>query len=125
MSLDPQQPTQVQQDDIERQRMGSHEPATGQDRGNPQTEAAQEVPVDPRGMWQVILGAAVAVLAPLAGFLGGTIAGPTGSGQIDTVLAWLISGIFVGGGGALVALIGGLRWHRHLRAHQVSRASAE
>jgi uncharacterized membrane protein len=65
------------------------------------------------GMWQVALGAVLAVLAPLAGFLGGTLAGPgEDSVSVDSLLAWLIGGLCVGGIGVLIALGGGLRFHR-------------
>ena len=68
---------------------------------------------DMRGMWQVALGAALAVLAPLAGFLGGTMAGPSDTVvDVDPLLAWLIGGLAVGGVGVFVAILGGLRWHR-------------
>ena len=68
---------------------------------------------DPRGLWQVGLGGVLAVLAPLAGFLGGTMAGPGDEiFDIDALLAWLIGGLLVGGVGVLVAILGGLRWYR-------------
>jgi len=71
---------------------------------------------DNRGLWQVALGSALAVLAPLAGFLGGTVQGPPEAGaDIDPLLAWLIAGLALGGAGVVIALLGGLRWHRAQR----------
>jgi len=68
---------------------------------------------DMRGIWQVALGVVLAVLAPLAGFLGGTMAGPSDTVvDVDPLLAWLIGGLCVGGIGVLIAFLGGLRWHR-------------
>jgi uncharacterized membrane protein len=68
------------------------------------------------GLWQVALGAVLAVLAPLAGFLGGTLAGPGQDAvNVDSLLAWLIGGLGVGGVGVLIALLGGLRLHRATR----------
>jgi hypothetical protein len=68
---------------------------------------------DNSGLWLVGLGAVLAVLAPLAGFLGGTIAGPGAEVfDVDALLAWLIGGLLVGGVGVLVALFGGLRWYQ-------------
>jgi uncharacterized membrane protein len=77
---------------------------------------ATEPPATYPGMWQVALGAVLAVLAPLAGFLGGTLAGPGRDAvNVDSLLAWLIGGLGVGGVGVLIALSGGLRWHRASR----------
>jgi hypothetical protein len=68
---------------------------------------------NPRGLWQVGLGAVLAVLAPLAGFLGGTMAAPGDEiFDVEALLAWLIAGLLVGGIGVLVAILGGLRWFR-------------
>jgi uncharacterized membrane protein len=100
--------------------MGSHAPGA-----KPETDAGPrpgndvEEPINLLGMWQVILGAAVAVLAPLAGFLGGTMAGSQDPDErVDALLAWMVGGIIVGGIGALVALVGGLRWHHNIRSHR-------
>ena len=65
------------------------------------------------GMWLVVLGSVLAILAPLAGFLGGTIVGSSGvDSEMDPLLLWLIVGLGVGGVGVLIAFLGGLRWHR-------------
>jgi len=76
-------------------------------------ERADPAEADMQGVWQVALGATLAVLAPLAGFLGGTLAGPSDTVvDVDPLLAWLIGGLAVGGVGVYLTCLGGLRWHR-------------
>lgn len=63
----------------------------------------------------MIIGALVAVLAPLAGFLGGTVVAQPDSADtsaVDPLYLWLFAGLVIGGVGALVAFLGGLRWVR-------------
>ncbi len=68
---------------------------------------------DQSGLWLVALGGALAVLAPLAGFLGGTIAGPGAElFDVEALLAWLIAGLLLGGAGVAIAFLGGMRWYR-------------
>jgi hypothetical protein len=75
---------------------------------------------DQSGLWLVALGGALAVLAPLAGFLGGTIAGPGAEVfDVEALLAWLIVGLLVGGAGVAVAFLGGMRWYRANRGRQL------
>lgn len=66
-------------------------------------------PVAP-GQWMTILGLIVAVLAPLAGFLGGSSTGAVA--RENALGVWLITGLVIGGLGVLVAFIGGQRWWR-------------
>ena len=74
-----------------------------------------------RALWQVALGAILAVLAPLAGFLGGSMQGPSDTAvDVDPLLAWLIGGLAVGGLGVVIAVLGGLRWHRSNRHRHLS-----
>lgn len=55
----------------------------------------------------------MALLAPLTGFLGGTIVGTSGgAGEFDALFLWLFIGMVIGGMGGLVAILGALRWHR-------------
>ncbi|MFD1505985.1 hypothetical protein ACFSBG_09920 [Georgenia yuyongxinii] len=62
------------------------------------------------GLRAVVLGAVLAVLAPLFGFLGGTMAGaPTDTAAVDPIYLWLWAGLVLGGVGAVVAFVGGLR----------------
>jgi uncharacterized membrane protein len=66
-----------------------------------------------RGLRAVVLGAVLAVLAPLFGFLGGSMAGaPSDSGGIAPIYLWLWAGLVLGGVGAVIAFVGALRWLR-------------
>ena len=61
----------------------------------------------------IIIGTAVALFAPLTGFLGGTIVGPSGAvGDLDPLFLWLFVGMVIGGIGGVVAIMGALRWTR-------------
>ncbi|MGV0579231.1 hypothetical protein ABQF17_07510 [Mycolicibacterium elephantis] len=69
----------------------------------------------PPGMWPTLLGLAVAVLAPLFGFLVGGMFGPGTIGDtVDPMFLSLFAGIVIGGIGLLVAFAGGARWWKHL-----------
>ncbi|ODQ86496.1 hypothetical protein [Mycolicibacterium holsaticum] len=69
----------------------------------------------PPGMWRALLGLAVAVLAPLFGFLvGGMFGAGTIGDTVDPMFLSLFTGIVIGGIGLLVAFAGGARWWRHL-----------
>jgi len=57
-----------------------------------------------------ILGLIVAVLAPLAGFLGGSSTGAVA--RENALGVWLITGLVIGGLGVLLAFVGGQRWWR-------------
>ncbi|MGV8967807.1 MAG: hypothetical protein ACOH2F_16200 [Cellulomonas sp.] len=66
-----------------------------------------------RGVRSVILGALLAVLAPLFGFLGGTMAGTAGSlDTLDPLVVWLVAGMAIGAIGVAIAIRGGLLWVR-------------
>ena len=66
-----------------------------------------------RGVRSIVIGAIVALLAPLAGFLGGTMVGSSGTvGDLDPLFLWLFVGMVVGGIGGVVAIMGALRWNR-------------
>lgn len=79
-------------------------------------EPGQRVVLEPvpPGLWLVLIGAVVAVLAPLFGFLIGTALGPDTNGDLSPLLVGLLIGILVGGLGAGLALAGGWRIYRHL-----------
>lgn len=67
----------------------------------------------PPGIAAIIIGGAVAIFAPLTGFLGGTIVGSSGgAGQLDPLFLWLFVGMIVGGIGGVIAIMGALRWNR-------------
>jgi hypothetical protein len=62
----------------------------------------------PPGFWMTILGVVLAVLAPLAGFLGGS---STGAVTRENALGiWLIIGLVAGGIGVLLAFLGAQKW---------------
>ncbi|WP_449065759.1 hypothetical protein [Planomonospora algeriensis] len=73
---------------------------------------------EPRGLHMMILGSVLAVLAPLAGFLGGSMAGHSGGTTgLSPLFLWMFGGLVIGAIGAVIAITGGLRWvrARHVR----------
>lgn len=68
------------------------------------------------GFWMAVLGSVVAVLAPLAGFLGGSTIGAATAERSATLGVWLSVGLIVGGLGVLLAFVGGTRWWRAAQA---------
>lgn len=64
----------------------------------------------PPGFWMTILGVVLAVLAPLAGFLGGSSSGAVT--KENALGLWLISGLVIGGLGVLLAFTGATKWWR-------------
>ncbi|MDN5795149.1 MAG: hypothetical protein L0H79_05285 [Intrasporangium sp.] len=64
------------------------------------------------GFWLTVLGGFVAVLAPLIGFLGGSISGAGNDPTGRQLAIWLLVGLVIGGLGVLCAFIGALRWWR-------------
>jgi glycerol uptake facilitator-like aquaporin len=67
-----------------------------------------------RALQMVVLGAVVAVLGPLVGFLTGSIVGPARDvGDYDAMFVAMFSGLVVGGAGAVAAGLGLLRFVRH------------
>lgn len=74
-----------------------------------------------RGVASMIIGATVALLAPLTGFLGGTIVGSSSTvADLDPLFLWLFVGMVVGGIGGAVAIMGALRWVRANRRSQMT-----
>ncbi len=68
------------------------------------------------GIRMMVVGAVLAVLAPLGGFLAGSIVGPSRSmGDYDAMFIWMFAGLLVGGIGAVVVLLGMLRWSHATR----------
>ncbi|UNX54879.1 hypothetical protein MF406_00835 [Georgenia sp. TF02-10] len=94
-------------------RAGATEPTGRTDGGEPTERAGSSRPLP--GIRLVIGGVIVAVLAPLFGFLGGSMAGTSGTGDLaDPVYLFLVGGIVIGGVGAVVAIVSGLRLARAL-----------
>ncbi len=68
------------------------------------------------GIRWVVLGALLAVLAPLFGFLVGSMSGiPEGGDALDALFLPLVVGLSVGAIGALIAFMFGIRLFRQLR----------
>lgn len=75
----------------------------------------------PPGLWAVLLGTAVAALAPMGGFLvGGAIGTSDTQPANDPMFLALFVGMVVGGVGVLVAVLGGIRLWRHLHRSEVA-----
>ena len=96
----------------------AHDPATFDERGDDVDAPEPGRPVvlepSPPGSWRTLVGLAVAVLAPLFGFLvGGTFGAGTTGESIDPMFLSLFIGIVIGGIGVLVALSGGARLWRY------------
>lgn len=68
----------------------------------------------PPGSWQLLLGLIIAALAPLGGFLAGSMAGPGApTDRFSPLFLYLFGGIVLGGVGIVIAGLGGLRFYRH------------
>ncbi len=79
---------------------------------------------NPPGLWSVLLGAGLAGLGPLFGFLIGSMIGvndtPTGN---DPIFLGLSLGLLVGGAGVAWAISGGVRLWRHQQPNTVDPAA--
>lgn len=73
----------------------------------------------PRGLWMVLLGASVAALAPLFGFLVGVMVGPDYQAPLPPIYGGLLFGFIVGGLGVLAAAVGGRRLYLDSKARRV------
>ena len=83
---------------------------------NDAARAATEGQATHAGLKLIVTGAIILFLAPLAGFLGGTMVGSSGSAAgLDPLFLWLFAGMVAGGIGGAIALLGVLRW---LRTHR-------
>ena len=72
----------------------------------------------PRGLWLVLLGAGVALLAPMAGFLVGVLVGPDYQAPLPPMFGGLLFGFIVGGLGVIAAAIGGRRLYLDAKARR-------
>lgn len=69
----------------------------------------------PPGFWMALLGGGLAALAPLFGFLAGSMAGaPEGDVMLSPLYWGLFGGVLLGGVGVLMAMAGGWRLWTHL-----------
>ncbi len=76
----------------------------------------------PRGLWPTLIGAVLALLAPMFGFLVGTSLGPgSGGTAISPIHLGLFLGVVLGGCGVLLAAVGGRRLYRTHREQQGAR----
>jgi len=72
---------------------------------------------NPVGLRRLVMGGVIAVLAPLFGFLGGSMVGGRSPGtELDPMFAWMFAGLAIGAVGAFVAFWGALRWVQANRA---------
>jgi hypothetical protein len=86
------------------------------DRGRPSGGRPIELVPVPPGFWMIVVGCVVAALAPLFGFLGGSMIGSgTGTGELDPIYLLLFAGIVIGGLGVGLAILGVRRLIAHRR----------
>lgn len=91
-------------------------PESGTASHGPAQEDRPLQPEDLPGIYLIAGGVLVAVLAPLFGFLGGSMVGTSGGGDsVDRLFLWLTGGLVLGGLGAIVAFLGGLKLVRSRR----------
>lgn len=78
------------------------------------TRPPEPAPDRTRAVQMMVAGITVAVLAPLLGFLTGSIIGPSQDiGEYDAMFVALFVGLIVGGAGAVVGGLGLLKFARH------------
>lgn len=71
------------------------------------------------GLWGIIVGVVFAALAPLGGFLVGSILGPGQTGaNLNPMFLSLFVGIILGALSLLLAAVNGYRLYRHLNPGQ-------
>lgn len=96
------------------------DPATVDEAADPSAGRPVVLEPTPPGFWRTLLGAGVAVLAPLFGFLiGGMIGAGAVGDKVDPMALSLFIGIAVGGIGLLVAVSGGARLWRHFHRQDI------
>lgn len=79
----------------------------------------------PPGFWMTLLGAALAAIAPLFGFLGGSmVIGTDRAGTMSPLYWGLFIGVVIGAFGVLIALLGARRLWRHLHPRETTADTA-
>ena len=84
----------------------------------PDSSLVADTPADQRAraraLQMMVVGAVVAILAPLSGFLAGSMIGPARElGDYDAMFVAMFVGLMIGGAGAVTAGLGVLRFVRH------------
>lgn len=84
------------------------------------------VPTAP-GFWMTLLGSCLAAIAPLFGFLFGSMRGrPNEDLAMDPLYLGLFAGVLVGAVGVLLAVLGGVRlWRNSHRADAAAAGAAQ
>ncbi|HET6667314.1 MAG TPA: hypothetical protein VFG98_08555 [Intrasporangium sp.] len=85
----------------------STDPDPRDDVGQPSSGRPVVLEPMPPGWWMVVGGTVLAALAPLFGFLVGSMVGEGDGEGLDPIQAWLLVGFLVGGVGVAMALMGG------------------
>lgn len=70
------------------------------------------------GVAVMILGAVIAVLAPLFGLLGGSMAGSPDPDSTGQLFQYFVGGLLIGGVGAVIMFLGFVRFRRWRRIHR-------
>ncbi len=76
------------------------------------------------GVGIMILGAAIAVLAPLFGLLAGSMAGSPDPDSTGQLFQYFVVGLLIGGVGAVIVYLGFRRFRRWQRRHKHSGAAS-
>ena len=80
----------------------------------------------PPGFWMTLLGAGTAAMAPLFGFLIGSVMGrPAGEALLSPMYWGLFIGVVIGAFGVLVAVLGGRRLWLHSRRDEPAKSMPE
>ncbi len=74
------------------------------------------------GIAIMILGAVIAVLAPLFGLLAGSMAGSPDPDSTGQLFQYFMGGLFVGGAGAVIVYLGFMRYRRSRRRQKEAGA---
>lgn len=77
------------------------------------------------GFWALILGVAVAAIAPLLGLLVGTmLPRPEADATFGPTWWGLMAGILIGAAGVVSAVLGGMRLYRHVHSDKLEEEAS-